>query len=107
MTSHDDSDSGKPYRRLRLAQRLAKSALAGKPFYTLGCLVAVLVWYLGFAVIGGEYFAMWASQWNGQMKSYAFVGFILLSLVYVSQAEEADPTDDRGWPGGKGLANRG
>jgi predicted small integral membrane protein len=76
--------------------RNAAPMLAGKTCYTLGCLVAVLVWYLGFAVVGGEYFAMWANQWNGQMKSYAFAGFILLSLVYVSQPEQADPADDRG-----------
>nr|WP_269209228.1 DUF2165 domain-containing protein [Chromobacterium vaccinii] len=61
----------------------------GKSLFTLGALVAVLVWYFGFAVVGGEYFAMWASKWNGQMKAYAFVGFILLSLVYIRQREEA------------------
>lgn len=61
----------------------------GKTWFTLGCIPALLVWYTGFAVIGGEYFAMWANQWNGQMKAYAFIGFILLSLVYLSQPEAA------------------
>lgn len=59
----------------------------GKAVFTLGCIPALLVWYTGFAVIGGEYFAMWANQWNGQMKAYTFIGFILLSLMYISQAE--------------------
>jgi predicted small integral membrane protein len=59
----------------------------GKAIFCFGCLVALLVWYTGFAVVGGEYFAMWASTWDGQMKAYAFSGFILLSLVYVSQRE--------------------
>ncbi|MGQ5524037.1 DUF2165 family protein [Chitinimonas sp. PSY-7] len=63
--------------------------LRGKSLFTLGCLVAILVWYTGFAVIGGEYFAMWANTWNGQMKAYAFVGFILLSLMYISQPERS------------------
>ncbi|MGL4885840.1 MAG: DUF2165 family protein [Aeromonas veronii] len=59
----------------------------GKAVFTLGCIPALLVWYTGFAVIGGEYFAMWANQWNGQMKAYSFIGFILLSLMFISQAE--------------------
>ncbi|MCD5363679.1 DUF2165 family protein [Chromobacterium aquaticum] len=63
--------------------------LRGKTWFTLGCIPALLVWYTGFAVIGGEYFAMWANQWNGQMKAYAFIGFILLSLVHLSQPEAA------------------
>lgn len=64
--------------------------LRGKTLFTLGCIPALLVWYTGFAVIGGEYFAMWARQWNGQMKAYAFIGFILLSLAYLSQPEAAE-----------------
>lgn len=62
----------------------------GKAVFTLGCIPALLVWYTGFAVIGGEYFSMWANQWNGQMKAYTFIGFILVSLMYISQAE-SDP----------------
>ncbi|PHV12901.1 DUF2165 family protein [Chitinimonas sp. BJB300] len=65
----------------------ANFLLRGKSCFTLGCLIAILVWYTGFAVIGGEYFAMWANKWNGQMKAYAFIGFILLSLMYISQPE--------------------
>ena len=61
--------------------------MLGKAVFCFGCLVAILVWYTGFAVIGGEYFAMWASTWDGQMKAYAFAGFILLSLIYVSGRE--------------------
>lgn len=59
----------------------------GKVLYTLGATLAIAVWYGGFCVVGGEYFAMWANQWNGQMKAYAFITFILMSLVYVGQAE--------------------
>ncbi|WP_233201241.1 DUF2165 family protein [Chromobacterium alticapitis] len=75
---------------LMLKAAAGRGGLAwGKSLFTLGALLAVLVWYFGFAVMGGEYFAMWASKWNGQMKAYAFVGFILLSLVYIRQREEA------------------
>ncbi|MDA9558316.1 DUF2165 domain-containing protein [Vibrio sp.] len=56
---------------------------SGQAFYLLGCSIAVLVWYLGFAVIGAEYFSMWASKWNGQMKAYTFVTFIVISMIYI------------------------
>lgn len=60
----------------------------GKTWFTLGAGLGLLLWFTGFAVIGAEYFAMWASQWNGQTKAYTFAGFILLSLIYVSQPED-------------------
>ena len=59
----------------------------GKILTTLGCLIGILIWYTGFAVIGGEYFSMWANTWNGQMKAYTFSGFILLSLLFISQKD--------------------
>jgi predicted small integral membrane protein len=59
----------------------------GKAFAVLGGTVAVLIWYLGFAVIGAEWFAMWASTWDGQMKAYTFVTFILLAILYITRPE--------------------
>ena len=36
--------------------------------------VGFLVWFLGFAVIGGEWFQMWQSQtWNGQEPAFRFM----------------------------------
>ncbi|AUH50799.1 hypothetical protein CXB49_08270 [Chromobacterium sp. ATCC 53434] len=61
-----------------------------KSVFNLGAMLAILVWYFGFAVVGGEYFAMWANQWNGQMKAYAFISFIVISLIYIRQQEQAD-----------------
>jgi predicted small integral membrane protein len=59
----------------------------GKAFALAGCGLGVAVWYLGFAVIGAEYFAMWASDFNGQATAYAFSGILLLSMIYVAQPE--------------------
>jgi predicted small integral membrane protein len=59
----------------------------GKKLFIAGCIPAVLVWYTGFAVIGGEYFFMWANHWNGQTKAYTFVSFILLSVIYITRPE--------------------
>jgi len=49
----------------------------------LGSLIAIIIWYLGFAIIGGEYFSMWANKYNGQDKAYMFVSIILLSTIVV------------------------
>lgn len=72
----------------------------GKALSLAGCGVGILVWYLGFAVIGAEYFAMWASDWNGQTTAYAFSGVLLLSMIYISQpqagAMQIGPSEDDG-----------
>lgn len=75
-------------------QRLA----VGKAFGLAGCGTGILVWYLGFAVIGAEYFGMWANEWNGQATAYAFSGFLLLSMIYLAQPEArvATMSDDAG-----------
>lgn len=59
----------------------------GKAFALAGCGIGLAVWYLGFAVIGAEYFAMWASDWNGQTTAYSFSAILLLSMIYVAQPE--------------------
>lgn len=62
-------------------------ATVGKIAVVGGAVVAILIWYTGFAVIGSEWFAMWASTWDGQMKAYTFAGFILLAVLYITQPE--------------------
>lgn len=64
-------------------QRLA----VAKSFGLAGCGVGIMVWYLGFAVVGAEYFGMWANQWNGQATAYAFSAILLLSMIYLAQPE--------------------
>jgi predicted small integral membrane protein len=72
---------------------LAASAIAGrspsvgKTLAVAGAAVAILVWYTGFAVIGAEWFAMWASTWDGQMKAYTFATFILIAVLYITRPE--------------------
>jgi predicted small integral membrane protein len=52
----------------------------------LGLTIAFTVWFLGFMVIGGEWFAMWQSaQWNGQAAATRFlvcIGIAILLLVH-------------------------
>ncbi|MCL9782242.1 DUF2165 domain-containing protein [Vibrio sp. S4M6] len=70
--------------------------LKGKVLYILGGTIALMVWYFGFAVIGGEWFSMWANKWNGQSKAYTFAIFILISMAYVHLAESSSPSDHNG-----------
>ncbi len=54
----------------------------GQALFLIGGTLAILTWYFGFAVIGAEWFQMWASTWNGQMKAYTFASFILITMIY-------------------------
>ena len=44
-----------------------------------------LVWFFGFMVVAGEWFAMWQSQtWNGQDAAFRFYVTALAVLIFVS-----------------------
>ena len=58
---------------------------AAKAYVVAACVLAFLVWFLGFMVIGGEWFAMWQSQtWNAQAAAFYFYMTVLGVLVFVS-----------------------
>ena len=45
-----------------------------KRFVFIGAGLGFLVWFLGFMVVGGEWFAMWQSKaWNGQQAAFRFI----------------------------------
>jgi len=53
-----------------------------------GVLAAFLIWFFGFMVIGGEWFAMWQSQtWNGQDAAFRFYLTALAVLIFVNQPD--------------------
>ena len=60
---------------------------SGRSLYITGATIAILVWYLGFGIIGAEWFVMWANVWNGQQSAYNFSIFILISMCYVQLKE--------------------
>lgn len=66
--------------------RRAEAALfhQAKRFAVLGCLLGILIWYLFFQVVGGEWFAMWQStQWNALSTSGRIVDFIVAVLIFI------------------------
>jgi len=54
-----------------------------------GALVGFLVWFFGFMVVGGEWFAMWQSRiWNGEEGAFRFYLTILAVLIFVNQRDD-------------------
>lgn len=54
----------------------------------LGAALGFLVWFFGFIVVAGEYFAMWQSkQWNGQESAFRFYMAILGVVIFVALPE--------------------
>lgn len=53
-----------------------------------GATIAFLLWFTGFMVIGGEWFAMWQSKaWNGQEAAFRFYITVFAVLVFVNQPD--------------------
>jgi predicted small integral membrane protein len=56
-----------------------------KVWAVAGLAVGFGLWFFGFMVIAGEYFAMWQSKiWNGQDAAFRIATVILGVLVFVS-----------------------
>jgi predicted small integral membrane protein len=59
-----------------------------KRFTIIGVTLAFLLWFTGFMVIGGEWFAMWQSKiWNGQESAFRFYMTTLAVLLFVNQPD--------------------
>ena len=59
-----------------------------KRFVFVGAGFGFLVWFFGFMVIGGEWFAMWQSQlWNSQQAAFRFYVTLLGVLIFVNQED--------------------
>ena len=79
------------YGSLRLALCVRGPAAlfnAAKPAVALGIGLGFLVWFTGFSVVGGEWFAMWQSkEWNGVPSAFRFTVTLLLVLIFVMQPD--------------------
>jgi predicted small integral membrane protein len=57
---------------------------AAKGLVVAASTVAFLVWFFGFLVVAGEWFAMWESKtWNGQQAAFRFYVTVLGVLIFV------------------------
>jgi predicted small integral membrane protein len=63
---------------------------AAKDFVIAGATMGFLVWFVGFMVVGGEWFLMWQSDtWNGQDAAFRFYLSMLAVLIFVNQPERS------------------
>lgn len=59
-----------------------------KALVIAGAVTAFLLWFFGFMVIAGEWYAMWQSAtWNGQDAAFRFYVTVLAVLIFVNQAD--------------------
>jgi predicted small integral membrane protein len=57
---------------------------AATSWVAAGAAVAFVLWFIGFMLIGGEWFLMWQSAtWNGQQAAFRIYITILAVSVYV------------------------
>jgi predicted small integral membrane protein len=72
--------------RVRLAP--AATFNHAKGYAIAGAALAFLIWFFGFMVVGGEWFAMWESRtWNGQEAAFRFYMAALAVLIFLNQPD--------------------
>lgn len=55
----------------------------------VGMLLGLLLWFFGFQVLGGEWFASWQSEtWSGLDAASRITTFLLGSLIFLSLPDE-------------------
>ncbi len=75
--------------RLAVAVRQPAAAFnAAKTMAIVGVGLGFLLWFTGFLVVGGEWFAMWQSKlWNGQAAAFRFYMTLLAVGIFVNQPD--------------------
>jgi len=59
-----------------------------KTYVIAASALAFLVWFFGFMVVAGEWFAMWQSAtWNGQEAAFRFYVAVLAVLIFINQLD--------------------
>jgi predicted small integral membrane protein len=67
--------------RLRAPKARFRAAM---PWVAAGAALAFALWFVGFMVVGGEWFLMWqSSSWNGQEAAFRFYLTVLAVSAYV------------------------
>lgn len=62
---------------------------ASKNWAVAGITIGIVIWFVGFEVIGGEWFDMWQSmKWNGLAAAERILSFLILILILLHLREE-------------------
>lgn len=77
---------------VRLARAIRKSGAefhAAKNWAVAALTLSLLLWFVAFLCIGGEWFLMWQSKiWNGQDAAFRMFCIAAITLLFVSLRDE-------------------
>jgi len=77
------------YRLLRNLRASAGDFHRAKSLGVVAATIGFATWFIGFMVVGGEWFAMWQSHiWNGQEGAFRFYMTMLVVLVFLLQKDD-------------------
>jgi predicted small integral membrane protein len=77
------------YRLLVNLRASADNFHRAKSLGVIAATIGFANWFIGFMVVGGEWFAMWQSHiWNGQEAAFRFYLTMLVVLVFLLQKDE-------------------
>ena len=77
---------------LALVNAPAPAFNRAKVWAVLGLIVGFALWFFGFLVVAGEYFAMWQSKtWNGQEAAFRITVVLLGVTIFVCLPERDEP----------------
>lgn len=69
---------------LALIEAPAVAFNRAKVWAVAGLTVGIVLWFFGFLVVAGEYFAMWQSKtWNGQEAAFRITVVLLGALIFL------------------------
>ncbi|MFC7421117.1 DUF2165 family protein [Iodobacter arcticus] len=75
--------------RLLMAIKDIAAFNKAKGLAIVGLTLGIILWFLGFIAIGGEWFLMWQSEiWNGQQSAFRVVMIIAFTLLYLVKVDE-------------------
>ena len=64
------------------------ASMGPRRWSSIGVGLGFLLWFTGFMVVGGEWFAMWQSKaWNGQQATFWFYMTLLAVRIFVNQRD--------------------
>lgn len=75
-------------RLLKALKGTAAEFTAAKTQSVWALTMGILLWFLGFIAVGGEWYLMWQSKiWNGQEAAFRLVVVLGIVLLYLTAAE--------------------
>ena len=75
--------------RLSAARHDRRAFIAAKRPAAVGLLLVWLLYYVGFVIVGGEWFSMWQSKiWNGQAAAVDFLTCAMFVTIVLLLPEE-------------------